>query len=88
MQLCLATASRRLALRANAARLASQPYSRRQSSLEFTMLALDRVSGVSIQGCLALLALTLYSVLIHPVWGLPPASFPPLITETQLPLAI
>ena len=55
---------------------------------EFTMRTLDRVSGVSIQCCLTSCTLALYSVLVHPVCVSPPASFPPHITVTQLPLAI
>ena len=55
---------------------------------EFTMRTLDRVSGVSIHSCLTSCALALYSVLVHPVCVSPPASSPPHITVTQLPLAI
>ena len=55
---------------------------------EFTMRTLDRVSGVSIHGCLTSCALVFYSVLVHPVCVSPPASSPPHITVTQLPLAI
>ena len=55
---------------------------------EFTMRTLDRVSGVSIHCYLTSCALAFYSVLVHPVCVSPPASFPPHITVTQLPLAI
>ena len=55
---------------------------------EFTMRSLDRVSGVSIHGCLTSCALAFYSVLVHPVCISPPASFPLHITVTQLPLVI
>ena len=55
---------------------------------ESTMRTLDRELGVSIHSCLTSCALALYSVLVHPVCVSPPASFPPHITVTQLPLAI
>ena len=55
---------------------------------EFTMRILDRVSDVSIHGCLTSCALVFDSLLVPPICVSPPASFPPHITVTQLPLAI
>ena len=55
---------------------------------EFTMRTLARVSGVRIHGCFTSCALAFYSGFVHPVCVSPPASFPPHITVTQLPLAI
>ena len=55
---------------------------------ESTMRTLDRVLGISIHGCLTSCALAFYPVLVHPVCDSPPASSPPHVTVTQLPLAI
>ena len=53
-----------------------------------TMRTLDRVLGISIHRCLTSCALAFYPVLVHPVCDSPPASSPPHVTVTQLPLAI
>ena len=47
------------------------------------MCTLDRISGVSIHGCLTSYVLAFYSVLVHPVCVSPPASFPPPISVTR-----